>query len=86
MTVPFFKDKNYEHRAHITYLTVLGKPDGTALNDDDGIAVQCSGRIGWDYGRENHPFVQLYRGGDMAEAERVRDAHNAAEHPVESGA
>jgi hypothetical protein len=72
-------DPNHIHRASVTSLTVDWGPQGPL---GPTVAAQCSGRIGWDYARKTHDFVELYRGQDHVEAQRLADEHNATHHSV----
>jgi hypothetical protein len=70
-------DPEYEHIAGVTSLTATWGPNGII---GDTVAAQCSGRIGWDYKRSTHPFLELYRGQDEEEAKRLCREHNAEVH------
>jgi len=79
--MPTALDPKHIHRAHCVGLTstfTAGYPVGPI------VAAQCTGRIGWGYETFTHPFVELYRGNDYAEAQRACDEHNNEHHPKES--
>lgn len=70
-------DPTYEHVAGVTSLTAIWGPEGVI---GPTVAAQCSGRIGWDYKLSTHEFLELYRGQDEAEAERLCREHNEQVH------
>jgi hypothetical protein len=72
-----FLDPAYEHIAGVTGLTAIWGPEGPV---GAIVAAQCSGRIGWDYKQSTHEFLELYRGQDEAEAERLCREHNEQVH------
>lgn len=79
ITQKMILDPNYVHTARLTSLTAMWGPTGPV---GPTVAAQCSGRIGWDYARKTHDFVELYRGQDEIEAQRLADEHNATCHSV----
>jgi len=73
------QDQTFVHRAHPTSLTAM-VVDGQFVGAT--VAAQCTGRIGWDYKRETHRFMEMYRGQDDNLAQRICDEHNAEYHAV----
>jgi len=71
-------DPKQIHRAHVVSLTSMLGRDAAVTPT---AAAQCTGRIGWDYRIWTHPFIELYRGIDWDEAQRICDEHNAEHHP-----
>lgn len=73
------QDQTFVHTAHTVSLTTMWNAEGPV---GPSIAAQCTGRVGWHYKNETHPFMEMYRGNNETEAQRRCDEHNAEFHAV----
>jgi len=68
-------DPKHIHTAHLVILTTAGE-------HWPSVAAQCTGRIGWEYKFSTHPFMEIYRGTDEVQAQKLCDLHNSIWHPA----